>query len=113
MGELDAAEARDMLRGRHVGRLGYGGDPTSVVSVKYSAGEPDHVHVQTADALCGALAQQQAPVRFEVDDVDGPARWSTVIGWGFFEKPTGGADEGSGYRIRVTDLRGFYRGARR
>ena len=111
MGELDATEVRDLLQGQHVGRLTcQETERSSIVSVRYTSGDPDHVRVRTVDQTCAALAQAKGAVRFEVDEVDGPARWSTVIGWGFFEKPAD--DEHGAYLIRFTDVRGFYRGAR-
>ena len=110
MGELDPAEARELLSGSHVGRLTcHGGEQPSLVSLRYTPKDPDHVTVELRDAACAALARAHAPVRFEVDEVEGPARWSTVIGWGYIENPT---DERDRYVIRFTDLRGFYRGAR-
>jgi hypothetical protein len=112
LGELDATQVRQLLTAHHLGRLTcHTGDRRRVLAVTYRISDAEHIDIDTSDETCTGLARERAPVRFEVDDVMGPSRWSTVIGWGFFEEAIPQHENTATYRIRVTGLRGFYRGA--
>jgi nitroimidazol reductase NimA-like FMN-containing flavoprotein (pyridoxamine 5'-phosphate oxidase superfamily) len=112
LGELDAVQVQQLLDAHHLGRLTCHCDGRScVLPVKYRSSGGHQVDVESADRLCPILARDRAPVRFEVDDVEGPSRWSTVIAWGFFEEAAPPQPDDPAYRIRFTGMRGFYRGA--
>jgi uncharacterized protein len=112
LGELNATQVRQLLAAHHLGRLTcHTGDRARVLPVTYRASDAEHIEIETSDDTCTGLARERASVRFEVDDVNGPSRWSTVIGWGFLEEATPQHENIATYRIRVTGLRGFYRGA--
>jgi nitroimidazol reductase NimA-like FMN-containing flavoprotein (pyridoxamine 5'-phosphate oxidase superfamily) len=112
LGELDPVQVRQLLTAQHVGRVTcQAGARSCILAVKYRVSDAEHIEIETSDEACPGLAREQAPIRFEVDDVKGPSRWSTVIGWGFFEQTPPRRENDATYRIRFTDLRGFYRGA--
>ena len=111
LGELDAFQTQRLLEGHRLGRLTcHGPGGAASVPVTYSMTDHDHVCVHAIGPCCDALARGQVTVRLEVDETSGPRSWSTVIGWGFVEGPPAGADT---YCIRLTSLRGFYRGETR
>src|SRR5262245_10279680 len=82
LGELDAVQARQLLAAKRLGRLTCDlGGRSSVLPVRYYMRDATHIDVETPDAACRTLASDGVPVRFEVDDIENPARWSTVIAW--------------------------------
>jgi nitroimidazol reductase NimA-like FMN-containing flavoprotein (pyridoxamine 5'-phosphate oxidase superfamily) len=112
LGELDAVQVRELLLTHHLGRLTCDtGKQRRVLPVSYRVSDGGHIDIDTPDDACPGLARTHAPIRFEVDDIESPSRWSTVVGWGFFEDAGPQDENRATYRIRFTGLRGFYRGA--
>jgi nitroimidazol reductase NimA-like FMN-containing flavoprotein (pyridoxamine 5'-phosphate oxidase superfamily) len=110
MGELDSAQVQTLLKGQHVGRLTcHLSDGPHVFPVKYTLGDPSHISIQAPNQE-RTIPHRGDSVRFEVDEIDGPGRWSTVIAWGFLEDADEQHAGGATYRVCFTDLRGFYRG---
>jgi hypothetical protein len=80
--------------------------------VKYTLRDARHISVEAAGRADDSAARGGESIRFEVDEIHGPARWSTVIAWGFLEDRDPTPADAATYRIRFTDVRGFYRGPR-
>jgi nitroimidazol reductase NimA-like FMN-containing flavoprotein (pyridoxamine 5'-phosphate oxidase superfamily) len=118
-GELDSTQVEHMLKRRMIARLVCQGDGFNYVgTVRYYAFDLPDVYVSEPDAACIRLAHANPRVRFEVDDVESPGRWESVVGWGTIEEldraaaPDAVGDKpGTLYRIHLSRLRGFYRGA--
>lgn len=116
VGILSDQQVLEVLKRRRTGRLRCAADGFSRVSaVRYDGVEGPDLYVQAPDAECLALVRANPRVRFEVDDVQGPSQWETVLGWGLLEEieqgeRAGGTDaERRLYKIRLDALRGFYR----
>jgi nitroimidazol reductase NimA-like FMN-containing flavoprotein (pyridoxamine 5'-phosphate oxidase superfamily) len=118
VGELDSAQVEQMLKRRRIARLVCHGDGFNYVgTVRYYALNLPDVYLHAPDAACIRLTHANPRVRFEVDDVESPGRWESVVGWGTIEEldraaaPEPVGDEpGRLYRIHLNRLRGFYRG---
>lgn len=111
LSELDADEAYRLLEVHHLARLTcHGADGVSAVPVTYSVSDHDHVCIQAPVRVAAALGRMNTTVRLEVDEVEGPTKWSTVIGWGFVEGDHAGASGACTCRIRLTTVRGFHHG---
>lgn len=118
VGELDTTQVEHMLKRRRIARLICRGDGFKHVgTVRYYALDLPNVYLHAPDAACIRLTHLDPSVRFEVDDVESPGRWESVIGWGTIEEldstaaPKQARDEpGTIYRIRLNRVRGFYRG---
>jgi nitroimidazol reductase NimA-like FMN-containing flavoprotein (pyridoxamine 5'-phosphate oxidase superfamily) len=119
-GELDSAQVEQMLKRRMIARLVCQGDGSNCVgTVRYYAFDLPDVYVCEPDDACTRLTHANPRVRFEVDDVESPGRWETVVGWGTIEELNRaaapgplGEEPGRLYRIHLSHLRGFYRGSR-
>jgi nitroimidazol reductase NimA-like FMN-containing flavoprotein (pyridoxamine 5'-phosphate oxidase superfamily) len=119
VGELDGSQVEHMLKRRRVARLVCRGDGFNyVATVRYYALDLPNVYLHAPDAACIRLAHADPRVRFEVDDVESPGRWASVVGWGTIEEldhtaATAPADHPPGtlYRVHLDRLRGFYRGS--
>jgi uncharacterized protein len=110
IGELDAGQVRRILESQELGRVTCQGSRRSYVfPVSYTIAGIDGLVVEIHDEACEDLARQRAAVRFEVDVIDGPTRWSTVVAWGFFEEPP--VARSRRHCIRLTHARGFHRNA--
>jgi nitroimidazol reductase NimA-like FMN-containing flavoprotein (pyridoxamine 5'-phosphate oxidase superfamily) len=111
MGELDAAQARSLLEHHGLARLTcFGVEGRSSLPIRYTISDRDHICAHTAEDVYTRPLAANTSIRLEVDDVDGPTRWSTVIGWGFVEGTAVPCCGPGTYNIRLTALRGFYRG---
>jgi nitroimidazol reductase NimA-like FMN-containing flavoprotein (pyridoxamine 5'-phosphate oxidase superfamily) len=118
LGELDIAQVEHMLKRRRIARLICQGDGLRYVgTVRYYALDLPDVYLHAPDADCVRVTHTNPSVRFEVDDVESPGRWESVVGWGTIEELHGAsAPEGAGgapgnvYRIHLDRVRGFYRG---
>jgi nitroimidazol reductase NimA-like FMN-containing flavoprotein (pyridoxamine 5'-phosphate oxidase superfamily) len=116
VGILNDQQVLDVLKRRRSGRLSCAADGFKRISaVRYDAAEGANLWLQIADPECLALLRVNPRLRLEVDDVQGPAQWETVLGWGQLEdvQPDGAAagtfDKRTLYKIRLDALRGFYR----
>ena len=120
VGILNDEQVLDVLKRRRMGRLSCAADGFKRISaVRYDTGDGPDLYVQTPDPECLELLQANPRVRLEVDDVQGPSQWETVLGWGRLEKvdrndrharPAGGRfDKAPLYKIRLDSVRGFYR----
>jgi hypothetical protein len=117
VGVLDDAQVMEVLKRRSVGRLSCAADGfTRVSAVHYDGGKVPDLYLQPPDPECLALLQANPRVRLEVDDVQGPSQWETVLGWGLLEQirrgeyPAPGRNDNAPlYRIRLDAIRGFYR----
>lgn len=117
VGILNDEQVLDVLKRRRMGRLSCAADGFKRISaVRYDAGDGPDLYVQAPDPECLALLRANPRVRLEVDDVQGPSQWETVLGWGRLEEiargeraATGGFDNRPLYRIRLDSVRGFYR----
>jgi nitroimidazol reductase NimA-like FMN-containing flavoprotein (pyridoxamine 5'-phosphate oxidase superfamily) len=117
VGILNDEQVLDVLKRRRSGRLSCAADGFKRISaVRYDAGEGPDLWLQAADPECLALVRVNPRIRLEVDDVQGPAQWETVLGWGQLEEiesadrtTAGTFDNRPLYKIRLDALRGFYR----
>jgi len=80
---LSREECLRLLRTRHVGRLAYVArtDTPDLVPVNYSVDDDGRIIVRSGPGPKLLAAQRQAPVAFEVDDIDEAAHtgWSVVV----------------------------------
>jgi nitroimidazol reductase NimA-like FMN-containing flavoprotein (pyridoxamine 5'-phosphate oxidase superfamily) len=117
VGILSDEQVLDVLKRRRTGRLSCAADGFARVSaVRYDAGDGANLWLQAPDPECLALVRVNPRIRLEVDDVQGPAQWETVLGWGRLEEvePADRAATRPLYKIRLDALRGYYRtGSRR
>lgn len=112
-GELDAYQVHALLKAQHVGRLTcHCRDGARALPVRYTVCDSGRICIQMSDHVCPELAREKASVRFEVDAIESPLQWSTLIGWGFVEETAATTANGTTCRVRFTGLRGFYRDAR-
>jgi nitroimidazol reductase NimA-like FMN-containing flavoprotein (pyridoxamine 5'-phosphate oxidase superfamily) len=108
--DLTRHEAAEVLRQQSSARLCYdeGGRPW-VLPVRYrSDGSADLVLDEAAEG-CQRLAEDRCRVRLEVDDIQGPQRWQTIVGWGVLVAEPADQGDGHRYRLRLRELRGFSR----
>lgn len=117
VGILNDDQVLDVLKRRRTGRLSCAADGFKRISaVRYDTAEGPNLWLQAPDPECLALVRVNPRVRLEVDDVQGPSQWETVLGWGRVEEIEA-ADRAAAsrfdnrplYRIRLDALRGFYR----
>jgi nitroimidazol reductase NimA-like FMN-containing flavoprotein (pyridoxamine 5'-phosphate oxidase superfamily) len=117
VGILDDAKVLDVIKRRRVGRLSCAADGfTRVSAVHYDGVQVPDLYLQAPDPQCLALLRANPRVRLEVDDVQGPSQWETVLGWGLLEeiadkgRALGGRfDKPPLYKIHLDAVRGFYR----
>jgi nitroimidazol reductase NimA-like FMN-containing flavoprotein (pyridoxamine 5'-phosphate oxidase superfamily) len=121
VGELDSAQVEHMLRRRRIARLVCEGDGLDYVgTVRYYALDLPYVYLHAPEPALLGLFHATRSVRFEVDEVESPGRWESVVGWGRIEEldraaapEHAGREAGAVYRLHLDRLRGFYRGAPR
>ncbi len=74
-----------LLRGV-VGRIGcHAEGRTYVVPIRY-AYDGECVYAQSAEGLKLRTMRSNPNVCFEVDDIEEPARWSSVMAWGTYDE---------------------------
>jgi nitroimidazol reductase NimA-like FMN-containing flavoprotein (pyridoxamine 5'-phosphate oxidase superfamily) len=115
---LDDTQVEHMLKRRAVARLVCQGDGANyVATVRYYGLDLPYVYLHAPDAACIRLSHANPRVRFEVDDVESPGHWASVVGWGTIEEldppapATAPHEPGALYRVHLNRLRGFYRGS--
>jgi nitroimidazol reductase NimA-like FMN-containing flavoprotein (pyridoxamine 5'-phosphate oxidase superfamily) len=117
VGILDDAQVLDVLKRRRVARLSCAADGFKRVSaVHYDGGQVPDLYLQAPDPQCVALLRVNPRVRLEVDDVQGPSQWETVLGWGLLQEIVrsqhaidGRSEPSPLYKIHLDAVRGFYR----
>lgn len=101
--ELTPSEMDDLLRAEVVGRIGCHADgQTYVVPITY-AYDGGVIYCHSAEGMKVRMMRKSPRVCFEIDRMDGLARWRSVIAWGTFEELAG--DEATrAMRILMTRL---------
>lgn len=88
LGVLEPDEIERVLRSQHLGRLGiYGDGRVYVVPISYGY-DGACVYAHSHEGLKLQLMRAHPEVCFEVEEVESPARWRTVISHGAFEELT-------------------------
>lgn len=104
--ELSPAEVTQILTHERIGRLScYGGARWFVLPVAFHSDDGSRICLDADDELWRNLLKARSRVCFEVDRVEGPTQWASVLGWGELE--TAITDECPSYRLRLSSVRGF------
>ncbi|MBV8245037.1 MAG: pyridoxamine 5'-phosphate oxidase family protein [Candidatus Eremiobacteraeota bacterium] len=91
LGILPDREIERVLREQFVGRIGCHADGrTYVVPIAYAYAD-GCIYGHTVDGLKLRMMRKNPHVCFEVDCVDDPMTWQSVIAWGTFEQLHGDA----------------------
>jgi nitroimidazol reductase NimA-like FMN-containing flavoprotein (pyridoxamine 5'-phosphate oxidase superfamily) len=100
IGELNATEIREVLAQQHLGRLGVWGEGrVYIFPVSYGFDGGDVVYIQSHEGLKVRLMRAHAEVCFEVERLDGPCQWETVMVHGTFEEIHGEAQRDEAFAI--------------
>lgn len=103
LGELNAEQIEDVLRGAVIGRIGCHVDGrTYVVPITY-AYDGDCIYGHSADGLKVQMMRTNPDVCFEVEQVDDLANWRSVISWGTYEE-LHGSDAEAGMQTLISRL---------
>jgi len=114
-GDLDKPQVGRLLKGRSVGRLVLTQGPRSyVLPVRYYAYELPDVFINPPSEPCVRMMRTDPLVQFEVDDVEGPMEWRTLVASGRFEEegehcPDDTVHADGIFRIRLNCVRGLCR----
>jgi hypothetical protein len=93
LGNLSAREIDEVVASQVIARLGCHADGrTYVVPVAY-AYDGDAVYVHAFEGQKLAMMRKNPEVCVEIDRIDGPSDWRTVIAWGRYEELDGAAAE--------------------
>jgi nitroimidazol reductase NimA-like FMN-containing flavoprotein (pyridoxamine 5'-phosphate oxidase superfamily) len=85
LGQLTAEEIESVLREEFLGHIGgYAQGRPYVVPVAY-AYDGVYVYGYTADGMKLRMMREHPQLCFEVERVENPANWRSVIAWGTFE----------------------------
>jgi len=104
LGALTAPEIERVLNEEVIGRIGCAdGETTYVVPITY-AYDGNSIYGHTAEGLKLRLMRSNPNVCFEVDHMEDPANWHSVIALGRFEE-LDGADAAHGMAILIERLR--------
>lgn len=104
LGQLTANEIERVLHEEVIGRIGCGaGGEVYVVPITY-AYDGKYVYGHSAEGLKLRLMRADPNVCFEVDHMEDPANWHSVIALGRFEELQG-ADAAHGMAILIERLR--------
>jgi nitroimidazol reductase NimA-like FMN-containing flavoprotein (pyridoxamine 5'-phosphate oxidase superfamily) len=88
IGTLTNEEINQMLRRHHVGRLGCSAnDRPYIVPINYVF-ESNAVYGYSVPGRKISVMREQPLVSFEVDEIDGPSNWRSVIAEGVYEELT-------------------------
>lgn len=86
LGKLTAAEIDHVLRRQHIGRLGVASeDRVYIFPVSYGY-DGEFIYVVSQDGLKVKLMQRRSEVCFEVEAIDSPTVWRTVLVHGSYEE---------------------------
>jgi len=86
IGKLGPDEIEEVLTRETIARLGcHAGGRTYVVPITYAYAEGD-VYGHTCEGMKLAMMRQNPEVCVEVEAIEGPSRWRSVIAWGTFEE---------------------------
>jgi len=104
LGQLTALEIERVLNEEVIGRIGcVDGDNPYVVPITY-AYDGMYVYGHSAEGLKLRLMRANPNICFEVDHMEDPANWHSVIGFGRFEELEG-AEAAHGMAILIERLR--------
>ncbi len=88
IGELSVAEIEQVLRTALIGRLGiYAEGRVFIVPVAYGY-DGTYVYLHSHEGLKVRLMRTHPEVCFEVEEIDSPAHWRSVVAHGTFEELT-------------------------
>ncbi len=86
LGTLNREQIDHVLRSEVVGRIGCHGDGrTYIVPITY-AYDGGHIYSHSGAGLKVRMMRENPHICFEVDHMDDPANWQSVISWGVFEE---------------------------
>jgi len=92
LGELSRKDIQEILARHAIGRLGcHARGLTYVVPVSYVYDGASAIYFHSLDGLKIQMMRENPHVCFEVDTVEDPANWQSVIAWGTCEELTGEA----------------------
>lgn len=104
LGELSRKDIQEILRSHAIGRLGcHARGLTYVVPISYVYDGANAIYFHSLDGLKIQMMRENPRVCFEVDTVEDPANWQSVIAWGTFEQLTGEA-AAKGLELLLTRL---------
>jgi len=107
--DLSDAEVTGILARERMGRLScYCCGRQFLLPVAFHTDGVGHICLDTADELWRNLLKARSRVCFEVDRLEGPAQWETVLGWGEIEADA--TDACPRYHVQLSSLRGFHHG---
>ncbi len=93
IGNLPSSEIENLLKTHQIGRLGItDGDRVYVFPVVYGY-DGTFVYVHSRDGLKVQLMRAHAEVCFEIEEIESPASWRTVVAHGVFEEMSDEGDE--------------------
>jgi uncharacterized protein len=103
LGELNRDEIEQLLLRTNIGRIGCSADRrVYVVPITY-AYDGEAVYAYSADGLKIRTMRANPQVCFEVEHIEDPAHWQTVVGWGQYEELSG-ADEERAAKLLLSRL---------
>jgi hypothetical protein len=86
IGRLSPEEIERVLSSQMIGRIGcHAGGRTYVVPVTY-AYDGESIYGYTGEGMKLRMMRDNPEVCFEVEQIDDPSRWRSVIAWGSFEE---------------------------
>jgi len=92
LGELSRKDIQEILARHVTGCLGcHARGLTYVVPISYVYDGASAIYFHSLDGLKIQMMRENPHVCFEVDTVEDPANWQSVIAWGTFEELTGEA----------------------
>jgi uncharacterized protein len=105
--DLPRDEAEALLARQHVGRLAYSfRDRVDIEPISYVFSS-NSIYCRTSEGMKLALVRHHPWVAFEVDEVNGPFDWRSVVARGtlYLLTPTGGDRDREAYEQAVAALR--------
>jgi len=89
LGELTPHEIESLLQSEVIGRVGCSANGiTYVVPVSY-AYDGKHIYAHSKEGMKIQLMRQNPLVCFEIDRMENPSNWKSVIVWGKYEELKG------------------------
>ena len=93
MGELTDEECRELVRRNHVGRLAFMSSGRVDIQPVGFAANDDWLYLRSAYGTKIAALERVPWVAFEVDEVQGPFDWSSVVVYGTFYELAPGEEQ--------------------